>query len=97
MEIIYIIAGILIGGVIAWLILKVKAGADKGITQLEANALNDQINNLKIEKSAAQERLNIIQDNLKGITQDLIQERDKFLKLCCKLLLQLLYFLFLGR
>ena len=81
MEIIYSVAGILIGGIITWLILKVKANADKGITKDEAASLNDQINNLKIEKSAAQERINILQDNLKTITQELTQERDKFLKL----------------
>ena len=66
MEIIYIVAGILIGGIIAWLILKVKAGADKGISSNEAAALSDQINKLNIEKSAAQE---------------LVQERNKFLQI----------------
>jgi DNA recombination protein RmuC len=81
MEIIYIVAGILIGGIIAWLILKVKAGTDKGITQEEAAILNEQINNLKIEKSAAQERINILQENLKTTAQELTQERNKFLQL----------------
>ena len=60
MEIIYIVLGILIGGIIAWLILKVKAGADKGISKGEAAVLNDQINKLNIEKSAAQERIDIL-------------------------------------
>lgn len=81
MEIIYIVLGILIGGIIAWLIFKVKAGTDKGITQEEAAILNDQINNLKIEKSAAQERINILQENLKIATQELTQEREKNLEL----------------
>ena len=81
MEIIFSIAGILIGGIIAWLILKVKAGTDKGITQEEAAILNDQINNLKIEKSAGQERINILQENLKTTAQELTQERNKFLQL----------------
>lgn len=81
MEIIYLIAGILIGGIIAWLILKVKAGADKGITIEEAAVLNEQISNLKMEKSAAQERINILQENIKTTTQDLVQERNKFLQL----------------
>src|ERR1035437_2626839 len=81
MEIIYIVAGILIGGIIAWLILKVKAGADKGVIREEADVLNEQINNLKNERSAAQERINILQENLKIATQDLTQERNKFLLL----------------
>jgi DNA recombination protein RmuC len=81
MEIIYIVAGILIGGVIAWLILKVRAGADKGISREEAAALNDQINKLNIEKSAAQERINILQENLKTTALELTQERNKFLQL----------------
>jgi|CZKP01.1.fsa_nt_gi DNA recombination protein RmuC len=81
MEIIYSIVGILIGGIIAWLILKVKAEADKGISKEEAAVLNEQINNLKNERSAAQERINILQENLKTATQDLTQERNKFLQL----------------
>jgi DNA recombination protein RmuC len=81
MEIIYIVTGILIGGIIAWLILKVKAGGDKGLTREEADVLNEQINNLKNERSAAQERINILQENLKTITQELTQERNKFLQL----------------
>lgn len=81
MDIIYIVLGILIGGIIAWLILKVKTGADKGISSNEAFVLNEQINNLKIEKSAAQERINILQESLKIATQDLTQERNKFLQL----------------
>src|ERR1039458_1849739 len=51
MEIIYSIVGILIGGIIAWLILKVKAEADKGISKEEAAVLNEQINNLKHERN----------------------------------------------
>jgi DNA recombination protein RmuC len=81
MEIIFSAAGILIGGIIAWLILKVKAGADKGISLAEATSLNEQINNLRIEKSAAQERLNILQENLQTTVLELTQERNKFLQL----------------
>ena len=81
MEIIYIVLGILIGGVIAWLILKVKAGGEKGLSHEEGEALNGQVNNLRIEKSAAQERINILQESLKTATQDLTQERNKFLQL----------------
>ena len=81
MDIIYIAAGILIGGIIAWLILKVKAGGNKGLSRQEADILNEQVNNLRIEKSAAQERINILQENLKTATQDLTQEREKTLEL----------------
>ena len=81
MEIIYIILGILIGGVIAWLILKVKAGAAKGLSSEEAGLLNEQVNNLRNERSAAQERINILQENLKTITQELTQERNKVIQL----------------
>ncbi|MDR3668826.1 MAG: DNA recombination protein RmuC [Ignavibacteriaceae bacterium] len=82
MEIIYgAAAGIILGGIIAWLILKVRDGADKGISKEEAAVLNDQINNLKIERSAVQERINILQENLKTATQELTLERNKFLQL----------------
>ena len=81
MDIIYIAAGILIGGIIIWLILKVRAGGTNGLSHEEAAILNEQINNLKIEKSAAQERINILQENLKTTTLELTQERNKFLQL----------------
>ena len=81
MEIVYILLGIVLGGIIGWLSFRLKAGANKGISSEEAVLLNDQINNLKIDKSAALERLNILQENLKTATQELTQERNKFLQL----------------
>jgi len=57
MDIIYTIIGILIGGIIGWLAFKAKAGADKGILPEAAAALNEQINNLNKEKSAALARM----------------------------------------
>ncbi len=81
MEIVYIISGIVIGGIIAWLTFKVKAGANKGISQEEAVSLNDQINNLNKEKSAALAKAELLQDNLKSVNQQLTEEREKYLKL----------------
>jgi DNA recombination protein RmuC len=81
MEIISIILGIIVGGIITWLILKVKANANKGISSEEANALNEQLSSLKVEKSAALERVSILQENLKTITQDMALEREKVIQL----------------
>jgi DNA recombination protein RmuC len=81
MEIIYSVLGILIGGIIAWLILKIKASVDKGISPEEAAVLNEQISDLKIDKSTALERISMLQESLKTITQDLTQERNNFLQL----------------
>ena len=81
MEIVYILLGIVLGGIIAWLFFKVKAGANKGIPPEEVAVLNEQLNNLRMEKSAALERLSILQENLKTATQELTQERNKYLQL----------------
>jgi DNA recombination protein RmuC len=81
MEIIYSVLGILIGGIIAWLILKIKASVDKGISPEEAAVLNEQVSDLKIDKSTALERISMLQESLKTITQDLTQERNNFLQL----------------
>jgi DNA recombination protein RmuC len=78
MEIVYIISGILIGGILAWLLFKVKAGTNKGISQSDAAALNEQINNLNKEKSAALERVAIQKENLDSLNQQLKEERNKY-------------------
>ena len=81
MEIVYIISGIIIGAIIAWLIFKVKASADKGISQDAAAALNQQINELNKEKSAALAKVELLQENLNSVNQQLKEERNKFLSL----------------
>jgi DNA recombination protein RmuC len=81
MEIVYLITGIIIGGIIAWLYFKLKAGAVKGLPLEEAAKLTTQINTLEKEKSASIERVNLLQENLKTTTLELTQERNKFLQL----------------
>ena len=80
MEIIYIVLGIIIGGIIAWLVFKVKAGAEKGVSP-ELTELNNQVNTLKSEKSAASAKIEMLQDNLNSVTLQLKEERSKFLTL----------------
>jgi len=81
MEIIYIILGILFGGIIAWFLFKVKSGADRGISQEAAAVLTNQINDLNKEKSAAFARVELLQENLNSVNQQLKEERNKFLSL----------------
>jgi DNA recombination protein RmuC len=81
MDVVYIILGILIGGIIGWLAFKVKTGADKGISQDAAAVLNLQINDLNKEKSAALAKVELLQENLNSVNLQLKEERNKFLTL----------------
>lgn len=77
MEIIFLIIGLLIGFVIASLIQKSK----KTIPIEEANRLNEQINELKIEAGKYSERIKILEDDKVTLQSDLKNEREKSEKL----------------
>ena len=77
MEEIYLIIGILIGGVISWLILKSKLQSLKGTSPEELEQLKGQISSLSIEKSRVDERNKFTEENLKQVSTDLSSEREK--------------------
>lgn len=77
MEILYLIIGLLIGFVIAFLFLKSK----KTIPIEEANKLNEQINELKIEAGKYSERVRILEADKIALQSDLKIEREKSEKL----------------
>ncbi len=81
MEIFFLLIGIVIGAAAAWLILKSKIESAKGITPEEAESLKNQINNLAIEKSKAEERDKFHEDGLKLTTAELNSERIKVIEL----------------
>ena len=73
MEIIYLIAGFLIGAAAIWLSIK----NSKGISLAEGNQLKDQINLANLEKEKALERLNILKENFEKVSVELNCEREK--------------------
>ena len=77
MEIIYLIVGLAIGVVIAFLFFKSK----KTIPIEEANKLNEQINSLKVEAGKFSERIKLLDDDKLSLQSDLKSEREKSEKL----------------
>lgn len=73
MEIIYLLIGLAVGFVIAYLFLKSK----KTIPIEEANQLNEQINSLKIEAGKFSERIRLLEDDRSAIQSELKSEREK--------------------
>ena len=81
MEIIFLVIGLLIGGISAWLILKSKLQSLKGTSPEEVEQLKNQINSLSIEKSRIDERNKIKEDNFKQVSIELSSERTKNIEL----------------
>jgi DNA recombination protein RmuC len=77
MEIIFLIIGLLIGGVSAWLIFKFKFESVKGIPPGEVEDLKKQISFLSIEHAKAEENVKRLEENLKQSNADLNLEREK--------------------
>ena len=77
MEIIFLIAGLLIGFVIAFLFLKSK----KTIPIEEANKLTEEINSLRVENGKLSERINLLEADKMSLQTELKQEREKTEKL----------------
>lgn len=77
MEIIYLIIGLLIGFVLAFLFLKSK----KSIPIEEANKLTEEINSLKVENGKLSERINLLEADKMSLQTELKQEREKSEKL----------------
>ncbi|MHB8854885.1 MAG: DNA recombination protein RmuC [Ignavibacteriaceae bacterium] len=81
MEILFLLIGIILGAGAAWLTLKSKIESAKRILPEEVEGLNDQINNLNMEKSNADVRNRLFEENLKQISAELNSERAKVLQL----------------
>ena len=77
MEIIYLILGLLVGFVTAFLFFKSK----KIIPIEEANKLNEQINSLKIDGGKLAERIKLFEEDKLSLQSDLKSEREKSEKL----------------
>ncbi|MBS4033099.1 MAG: DNA recombination protein RmuC [Ignavibacterium sp.] len=77
MEIIYLIIGLVVGFVIAFLFLKSK----KTVPVEEANRLNEQINLLKIDGGKLTERINLLEKDKSSLQTELKSEREKSEKL----------------
>ena len=77
MEIVYLIIGLVIGIVIAFLFLKSK----KTVPIEEVNKLNDQLNSLKVEAGRLSERINILETDKLSLQSELKAEREKSEKL----------------
>jgi len=77
MEIIYLVIGLIVGFVIAFLFLKTK----KTVSIDEANRLNDEINSLKIEAGKFSERVKLLEADNSSLQSDLKSEREKSEKL----------------
>ena len=77
MEIIYLIIGLVVGFVIAFLFFKSK----KTISVDEANKLNEQISTFKVEVGTLTERIRSLEDDKSSLNSDLKSERDKSEKL----------------
>jgi len=77
MEIIYLIIGLIVGFVLAFLFLKSK----KTIPIEEANKLNEQVNLLKVEAGKFSERINLLDKDRSSLQAELKIEREKSEKL----------------
>jgi DNA recombination protein RmuC len=77
MEIIFLIIGLLVGFVIAFLFLKSK----KTIPIEEVNRINDEFNSLKIEAGRLTERIKLFEIDKTSLQSDLKNEREKSEKL----------------
>lgn len=77
MEIIFLIIGLVIGIILAYLLNKSK----KTISIEEANKLNEQINSLKIENGKLCERIKILEEDKSKLQSEIKLERDKSEKL----------------
>lgn len=77
MEIVYLIIGLVIGIVIAFLFLKSK----KTVSVEEANRLNEQINSLKVDAGKLSERINFLDNDKSSLQTELKAEREKAEKL----------------
>ncbi len=85
MDIIFLIIGIFVGAVAAFLILKSKYENNKGISPEEVLQYQEQIGSLKIELSKSQERGKLTEENLAKQSTELNSERENVIRLSSSL------------
>ncbi|MCK4662839.1 MAG: DNA recombination protein RmuC [Bacteroidales bacterium] len=81
MEIIFLIIGLLLGFVFAWLIIKIKFSKKKRVSLEEADDLKKRIETFIIENKVAEERLNNQSEEISKINSKLEKERENNLQL----------------
>ena len=79
MEIVFLIIGILVGFLVGFLLFKLKSQNVKGITEVEANELNNQISELKTNLGKSEERNKFLNNSVESskIDIDKLQGREK--------------------
>ncbi len=81
MEIIFLLFGLVIGGLSVWFIAKYKFKLSQGISPSEVKELENQIDSLKIENGKLSERNQNIHDIFDKTSEELKSERQKVLEL----------------
>jgi DNA recombination protein RmuC len=85
MDIIFLIIGLLIGGITSFLIAKYKFSSEKGVSPEEINRLNTEVSNLKTSLGKTEERILILQKDNEEKKSELISERNKSFQLASEL------------
>jgi DNA recombination protein RmuC len=75
-NIIYLAAGLVAGGIVMWLVRKYKFEAGRGLSREEADALNNTLQQLAVEKSRLEERSSNLEKGLQQREKELKTERD---------------------
>jgi len=79
MEIIFLAAGLVVGFIIGFLVLKVKYSS--AISPAEAKSFKDQITQLQSDKIRIEERERVLQDSVQKDIEELQKEREKVIEL----------------
>jgi DNA recombination protein RmuC len=81
MEFIYLITGLLLGGLLGWLYFKNKLHSNKGTCLEESEKLKGEINQVNLLKSRFEERNLLLQQTINSIQEEILKEREKNLTL----------------
>ena len=81
MEILFLLIGILIGTIAAWLIAKAKYSSLNGVSLSDADSLKNQISNLTLDKGKIEARNTLLEETQKQVSTELNSERAKVLEL----------------
>ena len=81
MEIIFLVIGLIVGALAAWLVAKYRFESRQGVSRTDADALLKQINELTADKAKSGERTRILEENLQQEKAGLESERAKVIDL----------------
>jgi DNA recombination protein RmuC len=76
MDFVYLFTGIIIGGVLTWLLLKSRYQTSAEFTQDEKNKLDGEILQLSLNSGRLEERNLLLQDSLKNLQDEIYKERE---------------------